>query len=631
MISRESIDEILLRNDIESLISSYIPLKRAGSNLKGLCPFHNEKTPSFMVYPADNSFFCFGCGVGGNAITFIRQMERLDYPDAVEFLARRAGITIVRDDDREQYRKKTSISKERLRQMNVDAAKFFHAMLFANNSDSKEALAYFTEKRKLSIATIKHFGLGYAPNSFDATMKYLLSKGYTREEMAEGFLAMKNEKGKYYDAFRNRVMFPIIDTAGNVIAFGGRVLDDSKPKYRNSTDTPVFKKSYNLFALNFARMTCSEEIILCEGYMDVIALHAAGFTNAVATLGTAITAEQARMMSRYTKKVIISYDADEAGQKAAMRAIKMLTEVGLDVTILKKRYTKKVIICYDADEAGQKATQKAMRLLEEVGLNVTVIKIPGSKDPDEYIKTFGNEKFKEVIAGSKTRFEYQLDNILSRFDINIPQDKINALKETENLISTVYSKAEQDIYINSVCKIFDVKYENIRQDIDKIVRKKQFASKKEETEKIKNSKIGYADRVNPDYAKAPEVAGNEENVLGLLLIYPEHRKKVIDENIITRDDFFTDFGKRVFDYAMMLEGEGSPEDINLLFSEAEVGRITKIKYSRMNLTDNGDSALLESIEMLKNSVNKKNAKNLSSISELDKLLNSIRNKEKDGN
>ena len=592
MISRESIDEILLRNDIESLISSYIPLKRAGSNLKGLCPFHNEKTPSFMVYPADNSFFCFGCGVGGNAITFIRQMERLDYPDAVEFLARRAGITVVRDDDREQYRKKTSISKERLRQMNVDAAKFFHAMLFANNSDSKEALAYFTEKRKLSIATIKHFGLGYAPNSFDATMKYLLSKGYTREEMAEGFLAMKNEKGKYYDAFRNRVMFPIIDTAGNVIAFGGRVLDDSKPKYRNSTDTPVFKKSYNLFALNFARMTCSEEIILCEGYMDVIALHAAGFTNAVATLGTAITSEQARLM---------------------------------------KRYTKKVIICYDADEAGQKATQKAMRLLEEVGLNVTVIKIPGSKDPDEYIKTFGNEKFKEVIAGSKTRFEYQLDNILSRFDINMPQDKINALKETENLISTVYSKAEQDIYINSVCKIFDVKYENIRQDIDKIVRKKQFASKKEETEKIKNSKIGYADRVNPDYAKAPEVAGNEENVLGLLLIYPEHRKKVIDENIITRDDFFTDFGKRVFDYAMMLEAEGSPEDINLLFSEAEVGRITKIKYSRMNLTDNGDSALLESIEMLKNSVNKKNAKNLSSISELDKLLNSIRNKEKDGN
>ena len=592
MISRETIDEILLRNDIESLISGYIPLKRAGSNLKGLCPFHNEKTPSFVVYPAENSFFCFGCGVGGNAITFVRQMERLDYPDAVEFLAKRAGITVVRDNDREQYRPKNSISKERLRQMNVDVAKYFHAMLFADNKDSREALSYFTEKRRLSVATIRHFGLGYAPNSFDSTIKYLLSKGYTREEMAEGFLAMKSEKGGYYDAFRNRVMFPIIDTAGNVIAFGGRVLDDSKPKYRNSTDTPVFKKSYNLFALNFARMSCSEEIILCEGYMDVIALHAAGFTNAVATLGTAITSEQARLM---------------------------------------KRYTKKVVICYDADEAGQKATQKAIRLLEEVGLPVSVIKIPGSKDPDEYIKTFGSDKFREVINGSKTRFEYELDNILSKRDINLPQDKINALKEVESLISTVYSKAEQDIYINSVCKIFDVKYENIRQDIDKIVRKNQYAKKKEQSEQIKQSKVGYADRVNPDYMKEPEIAGNEENVLGLLLLFPEHRKKVSDNHLLNSDDFFTDFGKRVFNYAMQLETEGSCEDINLLFSESEVGRITKMKFSRMNLTENGDIALEESIGMLKNSVSKKNAKNLSSISELENFLNSMRNKEKDGN
>jgi len=592
MISRETIDEILLRNDIESLISSYVPLKRAGSNLKGLCPFHNEKTPSFVVYPADNSFFCFGCGVGGNAITFVRQMERLDYPDAVEFLARRAGITIVRDNDREAYRQKTSISKDRLRQMNLDAARFFRAMLFADNPDSKAALSYFTEKRRLSISTIKFFGLGYAPNSYDAIMRHLSARGYTREEMVEGFFIMKSEKGNYYDAFRNRVMFPIIDTSGSVIAFGGRVLDDSKPKYRNTTDTPVFKKSLNLFALNFARMTCSEEIILCEGYMDVIALHSAGFTNAVATLGTAITSEQARLM---------------------------------------KRYTKKVIICYDADEAGQKATQKAMRLLEEVGLPVSVIKIPGSKDPDEYIKTFGSEKFRDVIKGSKSRFEYELDNVLSKYDINIPQDKINALKDTENLISNVYSRAEQDIYINSVAKTFDVKYENIRQDVDKIIRKNQYARKKEESEKIRNAMVGYSDRVNPDYAKAPEVAGNEENVLGLLLLYPEHRKKVVQKSVISRDDFFTDFGKRVFDYSMQMEIEGSGEDINLLFTPEEVGRITKMKLSRMKLTDNGDAAFFESIEMLKKSMNKKSVGNLSSVSDLDKFLNSMRNKEKDGN
>lgn len=591
MISRDTIEEILLRNDIESLISSYVPLKRAGSNLKGLCPFHNEKTPSFVVYPADNSFFCFGCGVGGNAITFVRQIERLDYPDAVEFLAKRAGITVVRDEDKGNYKQKASITKERLRQMNIDAARFFHAMLFADNPDSKAALSYFTDNRRLTLATIKHFGLGYAPNSYDATIKYLSSRGYTKEEMAEGFLAMKSEKGHYYDAFRNRVMFPIIDTSGSVIAFGGRVLDDSKPKYRNSTDTAVFKKSLNLFALNFARKACEEEIILCEGYMDVIALHAAGFINAVATLGTAITSEQARLM---------------------------------------KRYTKKVVICYDADEAGQKATQKAIRLLEEVGLEVSVVKIPGSKDPDEYIKTFGKDKFKEVISGSKSKFDYNLENLLNKYDINLPQDKINALKDVEKMISEVYSRAEQDIYINSIAEKFGVRYDNIRQDVDKLVRKNIYSRKREESEKVKSSIKGYNDRVNPDFAKAPEVAGNEENVLGMLLLYPEHRRKVIRESLISEEDFFTQLGKRVFAYTISLEAEGANDDINLLFSPEETGRITKMKLARMQLSDNGDSAFLESIKMLKDSMKKKNAGSVNSITDLEKFLNSMRNKEKDG-
>lgn len=591
MISRDTIEEILLRNDIESLISSYVPLKRAGANLKGLCPFHNEKTPSFVVYPADNSFFCFGCGVGGNAITFVRQIERLDYPDAVEFLAKRAGITVIRDEDKGNYKQKNVISKERLRQMNVDIAKFFHAMLFADNPDSKAALSYFTDNRRLSLATIKHFGLGYAPNSYDAAIKYLSSKGYSKEEMAEGFLAMKSEKGHYYDAFRNRVMFPIIDTSGSVIAFGGRVLDDSKPKYRNSTDTPVFKKSLNLFALNFARKACAEEIILCEGYMDVIALHAAGFINAVATLGTAITSEQARLM---------------------------------------KRYTKKVVICYDADEAGQKATQKAMRLLEEVGLEVSVVRIPGSKDPDEYIKTFGKDKFKEVISGSKSKFEYNLENLLSKYDINLPQDKINALKDVEKMISEVYSRAEQDVYISSVAEKFGVKYDNIRQDVDKLVRKNIYSKKREESEKIKGAIKGYNDKVNPDFAKAPEVAGNEENVLGMLLLYPEHRQKVIKEALVSEEDFFTQFGKRVFNYSLGLEAEGANDDINLLFSPEETGRITKMKLARMQLTDNGDAVFLESVKMLKESMKKKNAGSVNSITDLDKFLNSMRKKEKDG-
>ena len=586
LISRATVDEVLLRNDIESLIGSYVSLKRAGSNLKGLCPFHSEKSPSFTVYPADNSFYCFGCGVGGNAITFIRQIEHLDYPDAIEFLAKRAGITVIRENEREQYVKK-GIDKQRLLNMNVDAAKYFNKMLFADDPKSKEALAYFAESRKLSLATIRHFGLGYAPDTFDSLQRYMINKGYTREELVEGFLASKSEKGNYYDTFRNRVMFPIIDVSGNVIAFGGRVMDDSKPKYRNTMDTPVFKKSRNLFALNFAKQSSAECLILCEGYMDVIALHAAGFTNAVATLGTAITAEQARLMSRYTKKVIISYDADEAGQKAAQRAIKILGEVGLEVGI---------------------------------------IKVPGAKDPDEYIKSFGKEKFAEVISGSKSKFEYNMESVLSKYDINLPQDKINALVELEKIISEVYSKAEQDIYIQTVAGKIGVDQKSVRDDVERIVRKNAYAYRKSESEKLKQQAAGYADRVNPDYAKAPAVAGNEENVLGLLLLYPEHRKKVFAEALLTSEDFFTDLNRRIFEHikAVYESGGSVSADINVAFTPEEVGRITKMKIARMSLSDNGAEVLSECIEALKKSMAQKSASSANTYDALDKLINMMR-------
>ncbi|MBE6532482.1 MAG: DNA primase [Ruminococcaceae bacterium] len=583
MISKETIEQVLMRNDIETLIGSYISLKRAGSNLKGLCPFHSEKTPSFTVYPQDNSFYCFGCGVGGDAISFIRKKENLDYPDAVEFLANRAGITIVRDERADQRRGEPKFDRAKMFKMNVDAAKYFNKCLFSDNPDAKAALAYFTDKRGLSVATIKHFGLGYAPNSFDAFSKYMLARGYTYEELVAGFLCGKSDKGRYYDAFRNRIMFPIIDVSGNVIAFGGRVMDDSKPKYKNSSDTPVFKKSRNLFALNFARHTCSESMILCEGYMDVIAMHAAGFENAVATLGTAITSEQARLMSRYTKKVIISYDADEAGQKAAMRAIKLLSEVGLDVTILK---------------------------------------VPGAKDPDEYIKNYGADKFRALLIESKTKFDYNLENILSKYDINVSQQKIKALHESEKLISETYSSAERDIYIQTISKIFDVDSKSIKSDVDRIISRAAFVRKKEEAQKVKQDAIGYSDRVNPDFVKAPAVAKNEEALLGLLLLYPEHRKKVFEEQLVSDDDFFTELNRRVFDYLReaYFEREDSHTDMNEFFSADETGRITRMKLSRMGLTENGNAVLLDSITTLKNSVRKKKAEKNSSLEGLEKLL-----------
>lgn len=587
MISRETIEEVLLRTDIQTLIGGYVTLKRASANLKGLCPFHSEKTPSFTVYPANNSFYCFGCGAGGDQISFIMRMEHLDYPDAVEFLAKRAGITIV-DDNSLQYTAVPRFDKKRMYQMNTDAAKFFNACLFSNNSEAKSALSYFTDERKLSIATIKHFGLGYAPNSFDVFSKYMLKKGYTYDELVAGYLCGKSERGHYYDTFRNRVMFPIIDVSGNVIAFGGRVMDDSKPKYKNSSDTPVFKKLRNLFALNFARHTCQDALILCEGYMDVIALHAVGITNAVATLGTAITSEQARVMSRYTKRVIISYDSDEAGLKAATRA---------------------------------------MKLLEEVGLEVNVLSIPGAKDPDEYIKRFGVDKFKQVITGAKSKFDYSLDAILSRFDISLPQDKINALTEVEKLISDVNSMAERDVYINAVAKRFDVQPSSIRADVEKIISKRTRSYKRNESQRIRQETSGYSDRVNPDFLKSPAVARNEETVLGLLLLFPDHRKRVFEEKLITEDDFITDLNRRIFSYVARAYKEGDDHFITMNdeFSQDEIGRISRMKIRRMELSSNDDTVLVECIDNLKKSVDKKTSENADTIDKLNEILNKKRN------
>ena len=586
MISKETIEQVLMRNDIETLIGSYITLKRAGSNLKGLCPFHSEKTPSFTVYPQDNSFYCFGCGAGGDAITFIRKRENLDYPDAVEFLANRAGITIIRDDN-DRIRQTPKFERARMFAMNVDAAKYFNRCLFSDNTDAKAALSYFVDQRGLSLATIKHFGLGFAPNSFDAFSKYMLAKGYSFEELEAGFLCGKSDKGRYYDAFRNRIMFPIIDVSGNVIAFGGRVMDDSKPKYKNSSDTPVFKKSRNLFALNFARHSCQEAIILCEGYMDVIALHSAGFENAVATLGTAITSEQARIMSRYTKKVIICYDSDEAGQKAAMRAVKLLSEVGLDVTILK---------------------------------------VNGAKDPDEYIKKYGREKFQKLLSESKSKFDYSLENILSKYDINLSNEKIKALTDSERLISETYSSAERDIYIQTVAKLFNVEIKSVRDDVDQMRKTAEKKWHKEESNRVKQDAVGYTDKVNPDFAKAPAVARNEENLLGLLLMYPEHRKQVFEKGLVSEEDFITELNRRIFKYLenAFFNQEDSHFDIDDHFTTDERGRMARMKSVRMELSENGDAVLLDSISNLKKSVSKKqNEKNAS----LEDLVNLIKKKQ----
>ncbi|MBQ8836799.1 MAG: DNA primase [Clostridia bacterium] len=558
MIDNQIIEEIKSRNDIVDVISSYVGLKRAGSNMQGLCPFHSEKTPSFTVFTATQGYYCFGCGAGGDVINFVRQIENLEYIPALEFLAKRAGITLP-----DNMRKtEGGFDRNRFLNMNRDAARFFRECLFDENI-GREAMAYL-RRRELSVATIKRFGIGYSPDGFSALTKHMTNLGYTEEELIAGFLCGRSRKtGTLFDYFRNRVMFPIIDVSGNVIAFGGRVMDDSQPKYLNSSDTPVFKKSRNLFALNFARTSCADELLLCEGYMDVIALHAAGFSNSVATLGTAITPEQARIMSRYTKKVLISYDSDAAGQKAANRAIGILGEVGLDVRVLK---------------------------------------IKDAKDPDEFIKKFGAEKFSELLSGSQGKFKYNMDSVLARHDISVPDEKIKACAELTAMIADIYSSAEREVYIGAVSSKLDIPKESIRSDIDRILKKKKREFKKQESQKIVRQSAGFGDRVNPDYAKNVAAAKAEESVLGMLVLYPEHRKAVADGKVnLSESDFFTEFGRRVFKVVFEIERSGA-YDSGLLgeyFNPEEQGRIMRMQLARSQLSDNGSDVFAESVLSLK--------------------------------
>ena len=558
MIDQSVIEEIKARNDIVDLVSSYVSLKRAGSNMLGLCPFHSEKTPSFTVFPARQGYYCFGCGAGGDVITFVRQIENLEYVPALEFLAKRVGITIPAD----ATRRGVGFDRARMLSMNKEAARFFRECLFDKKLGAA-ARAYF-EKRALSTATIKHFGLGYSPDGFSALTNHLHDLGYTDAEMTAGFLCGRSKKtGAPFDYFRNRIMFPIIDVSGNVIAFGGRVMDDSMPKYLNSSDTPVFKKSRNLFALNFARASCAEEMILCEGYMDVIAMHAAGFTNAVATLGTALTPEQARIMARYTKRVLISYDSDAAGQKAANRAIGILGEVGLDVRVLR---------------------------------------IEGAKDPDEFIKKYGADKFRLQLSGSFSKFDFNMDGILSRHNIAIPDEKIKACAELTDLAAGIYSSAEREVYIAAAAKKLDISAESIRADVERKLRKKRSEYKREQAQKIVRQSAGYGDRVNPDFAKNVAAAKAEEAVLGMLLLFPEHRKAVrTGEVALTAADFFTEFGRRVFEAIEENDRDGSfaPSVLGQIFTPEEEGRITRMQLSRSALSDNGAAVFAENAAALR--------------------------------
>ena len=568
--SENFIQEVVDRTDIEELIGRYVELKRSGANLLGRCPFHSEKTPSFSVSPTKKMFFCFGCHAGGSVITFVQKAENLDFPDAVEYLANRVGLPLPKES--EQLMGNTGVSRKRVFEMNLEAAKFFRACLFDERLGTA-GMQYLHGERGLSVATIKHFGLGFAPDSFNALTDHMHRMGYRDEELIAACLCGKSQKtGRAYDYFRNRVIFPIIDPSGNVVAFGGRVMDDSKPKYLNSSDTPAFKKSKQLFALNFAKNCCAEKMILCEGYMDVIALHAAGFEYAVATLGTAITPEHARIFSKYTQKVIISYDADDAGQNAA---------------------------------------NKAMRILGEVGMDVRVLKLNGAKDPDEYIKRFGADRFRQVLEQSKTGFDHKSERILAKYDLTVGSDRIKASNEICALIAEYWSGVEREVYLAQSSTALGLPVEVLKNTVEQIRKKQTRAYEAKQSREAQASVKNFGDRINPDAAKDPRAAAAEETVLGLLLIFEEYRNAVERGEIaLAEEDFVTDFNRRVFAAIMRMhrsEGGLRPELLGMEFSPDEMGRIEKNEIARQQLSNNGPEVLRSAVNVLKDAKQKGSA------------------------
>lgn len=527
-LSDSFLQELKMKTDIEDVISTYVTLKRRGATLVGLCPFHNEKTPSFTVYPATQSFYCFGCGAGGDAITFLKKIENLDYLDAVKTLAQRAGLQMPQEgfDD--------SLSKRRRRilEMNREAARFYHSVLLS--PEGKVGYDYYIG-RALSAATINHFGLGFAPNQWDALLKHMRAKGYQPAELVDAGLARKGQKG-YYDNFRNRVMTPIIDVRGNVIAFGGRVLDDSKPKYINTGDTLVYKKTNELFALNFAKDSKEDALILCEGYMDVIAMHQAGFTNAVAGCGTALTTEQVRLISRYAKEVILTYDADEAGQKAL---------------------------------------QKAMTLFDQTDVKVRIPALVGGKDPDEIIRTYGRDKFKGMLEGASNETEFRLLALRRQYNLATTQGKIDFIGGALQILATL-PPVEQDLYVSRLAEELGVERQNMKVQLQDLVARQGNRREKREFKRIVQENMRKTARETMATDASLRKLRAEDRLISLLLRYPDCSRlcKDFDPQWLTPG-----FAQRVFTLILqrLENGDGTElMDLRDRLTDDEMGRLSGI-------------------------------------------------------
>ncbi|MGN0606741.1 MAG: DNA primase [Oscillospiraceae bacterium] len=539
-------------NPIENIMSSYTNLIRQGHDYVCLCPFHSEKTASCRVYTNDQHFYCYGCGAGGDVITFIKRIENIEYMEAVRFLAEKSGMEVP-DDKRNNYEANL---RKRIYELNREAARFYYKNLISGSD--KRGLMYFAQ-RKLKPETIKKYGLGFAPDGWDTLAKHLMSLGFTENEIIAANLGRKSRKNNMlYDSFRNRVIFPIFDLRGNIIAFGGRVLDDSLPKYINSSDTPVFKKSRNLFSLNFAKNSSSKRLILAEGYMDVIALNQAGFENAVATLGTAITPEHARIMANYAKEVIIAYDSDSAGQNAA---------------------------------------HKAINLLGSVGITAKVIKMEGAKDPDEYIKKNGSDKFRMLLNNSQGAVNFEIDKCRIGLDIASETDKVEFLRRTTRMLADIVNPLERNVYISKIANECDINTEIIKASVDSIIRKKYNEDKKSEWQAVRNMQIMH-DRINPEADTYPKEARAEEMIIVYLFRNPEMLEDI--KKKISPNKFVTAFNRRIYDCLCRKLKDSGSFSMSLFsdeFNNDEMGRITGLDIKNKEI-DVNDETVSDCIRVL---------------------------------
>lgn len=546
MIPNSFIQQLVSQCDIEDLIGNYVDIKKLGKNSKSLCPFHSEKTPSMVVYPDSQSFFCFGCGAGGDAITFIKLIENLDYVESIKFLANRMGLEVPNSDIDD----KQSKLRQKIYEINRETARFFHTCL--KKDFGKIGYSYF-KQRDLSDATIVHFGLGYAPDSWNSLCNHLLKKGYTKDEMVAAAVCVNGKNNSCYDQFRNRVMFPILDLRGNVIAFGGRVLDDSKPKYLNTGDTMVFKKSKNLFSLNFAKNEIKDKVILAEGYMDVIAIYQAGFKNVVATLGTALTSEQSRLLAKYAKQVVLAYDSDEAGQKA---------------------------------------THRATNFLSEAGVATRVLQLNNAKDPDEFLQKFGATRFSLLIDGASDVIEYELNAIKLKCHLKTAEGKIEYLKQAVNIIADVKNPLEREVYASTISRETGSQVETILTSAMSIFKKKMAYQQKREWKDIEQNKAIVRDKINPQKHSNLRQANSEEAIISILFKHPDRLDNILGR--ISPDDFVTEFNRRVF--ISIIESIKQDENANVtlssiasLFESGEISAISGILARNSNIINVNES------------------------------------------